>query len=105
MSNSFQNVTAVKKANVYFDGQVTSRTILFTDGSKKTLGFMQAGDYNFGTEAAELMEVLGGSVEIQLADSDEWTLYKEGDSFNVPGNSTFGLKVAPGGLDYCCAYL
>jgi len=26
MSDSFENVTIVKKANVYFDGKVTSRT-------------------------------------------------------------------------------
>ena len=31
----FSNVTAVAKANVYFDGKVVSHTILFADGSKK----------------------------------------------------------------------
>ena len=36
----FKNVTVVKKANVYFDGKVTSRTVLFDDGEKKTLGIM-----------------------------------------------------------------
>ena len=56
MSEQFENVSIIKKANVYFGGQVTSRTVIFADGSKKTLGFMQAGDYEFGTEAAELME-------------------------------------------------
>ncbi len=55
----FKNVTVVKKANVYFDGKVTSRTVLFADGTKKTLGIMMPGDYEFGTEAAEIMEMLG----------------------------------------------
>ena len=55
MPETFENVSIIKKANVYFGGQVTSRTVQFADGSKKTLGFMQAGDYDFGTEAAELM--------------------------------------------------
>lgn len=105
MAESFESVTIVKKANVYFCGQVTSRTVQFADGSKKTLGFMQAGDYEFGTEAPELMEMLGGSIDVQLAGEETWTTYKEGESFNVPGNSKFSLKVAEGGADYCCSYL
>lgn len=105
MSESFQEVTAVKKANVYFGGQVVSRTVLFSDGSKKTLGFMQSGDYSFNTEAAELMEVLGGLVDIRLDGADDWIHYSEGQSFNVPANSKFDLKVAKDGFDYCCSYL
>ncbi len=105
MSDNFENVSIIKKANVYFDGQVTSRTVVFADGSKKTLGFMQAGDYEFGTEAPELMEMLGGEMDVKLAGSDEWVTYAEGSSFNVPGNSKFALKVKAGGADYCCTYL
>ena len=105
MSESFENVTLVKKANVYFGGQVTSRAVQFADGSKKTLGFMQAGDYEFGTEAPELMEILGGSMEVKLAGSDEWLTVGEGQSFNVDGDSKFSVKVAEGGCDYCCSYL
>jgi uncharacterized protein YaiE (UPF0345 family) len=105
MSESFENVTIVKKANVYFDGQVISRTVVFADGSKKTLGFMQPGDYEFGTEAPELMEMLAGAMDVKLDGEDSWTTYTAGQSFNVPGNSKFALKVADGGADYCCAYL
>ena len=105
MSENFENVSIIKKANVYFGGQVTSRTVVFADGSRKTLGFMQMGDYEFGTEAAELMEMLGGEMEVKLAGSDEWKTYGEGTSFNVPGNSKFSLKVKEGGADYCCTYL
>ena len=105
MSDTFENVTIVKKANVYFGGQVTSRTVQFADGTKKTLGFMQAGDYEFGTEAPELMEILGGSMDVKVAVADEWVTYSEGQSFNVEGNSKFELKVAEGGADYCCSYL
>lgn len=53
----FSNVTALAKGNFYFDGDVVSHTILFEDGSKKTLGFVRAGSYHFGTEVAERMEV------------------------------------------------
>lgn len=100
----FKNVTAVKKANVYFDGKVTSRTILFADGTKKTLGIMMPGDYEFGTEAAEIMEMLGGQMDVLLAGETEWKTYKEGESYQVPANSKFKLKV-PVVADYCCSYI
>lgn len=105
MSDSFDNVTIIKQANVYFDGRVTSRTVIFADGSKKTLGFMQAGDYEFGTDAPELMEMLGGEMDVKLAGETEWKTYRAGDAFNVPGKSKFALKVAACGADYCCSYL
>ncbi len=35
---SFKNVELIKKANIYFDGNVTSRTFIDIDGSKKSLG-------------------------------------------------------------------
>ena len=105
MSNTFENVTIIKKANVYFGGQVTSRTVQFADGAKKTLGFMQAGNYEFGTEAPERMEILGGAMNVKLANSDEWNTYVEGQDFEVEGNSKFSLKVPEGGADCCCTYM
>ena len=102
--SEFKNVTIVKKANVYFDGKVTSRAVIFEDGTKKTLGVMLAGDYEFDTEAAEIMEMLGGEMNVLIAGETEWKSYKEGDSFNVPANSSFKLKV-PAIADYCCSYI
>ena len=105
MSEKFENITIIKKANVYFGGQVTSRTVQFADGSKKTLGYMQAGHYEFGSEAAELMEILGGAMDVKLAGSDTWNTYAEGQAFEVECNSKFSLKVPEGGADYCCTYI
>ena len=61
--SEFKDVTVVKKANVYFEGKVTSRTIVFADGSKKTLGIMLPGEYTFNTDAAERMEILGANFD------------------------------------------
>jgi uncharacterized protein YaiE (UPF0345 family) len=102
--SEFKNVTVVKKANVYFDGKVTSRTVLFADGTKKTLGIMMPGDYEFGTEAAEIMEMLGGQMDVLLPGSKDWKTFKAGESYRVPANSKFKLKV-PVVADYCCSYL
>lgn len=99
----FYNVTVVKKANVYFDGKVTSRTVLFDNGERKTLGFMLAGEYEFSTAAEELMEVLNGDMDIMLAGETEYTNYQQGQSFVVPAHSSFKLIIKTF-ADYCCSY-
>lgn len=99
----FKNVAIIKKANIYFEGKVTSRTIIFADGSQKTLGIMLPGEYEFGTEAAELMEILAGEMTVLLPEQSNWLTYKAGDSFRVPAQSRFKLKVSIV-ADYCCSY-
>jgi hypothetical protein len=100
----FESVTVVKKANVYFDGKVTSRTVLFPDGTRKTLGIMLPGSYEFGTVAAERMEVLNGEMKVLLPGTADWRVYRAGDSFEVPANEQFKLEIS-GVADYCCSYL
>ena len=102
--SEFKNVTVVKKANVYFNGKVTSRTVLFPDGTKKTLGIMLPGDYEFGTDCKELMEILSGSLDVLLPGAKDWNTFKAGDSFEVPAKAKFKLKVKDI-ADYCCSYL
>ena len=102
--SEFKNVTIVKKANVYFEGKVTSRTVLFEDGTKKTLGIMNPGEYEFGTGDKELMEVLGGEMTVLLPGETEWKTFKEGESYEVAANSSFKLKIDCV-ADYCCSYL
>lgn len=100
----FENVTVIKNANVYFEGKVTSRTVILPDGTKKTLGIMLPGEYEFGTAAAEIMEILAGEMTVLLPGQSSWVTYKTGDSFQVPANSRFQLKV-PVVADYCCSYI
>ena len=101
--DQFENVTAVKKANVYFDGKVTSRTVLFADGTKKTLGFILPGEYEFGTGDKENMEVLAGAISALLPGSDTWVKFEAGQSFDVPAHSSFKISVDTF-ADYCCSY-
>ncbi|WP_010233003.1 pyrimidine/purine nucleoside phosphorylase [Clostridium arbusti] len=100
---NFENVSIVKKANIYFDGNVTSRTILFADGERKTLGIMMPGEYEFGTGAKELMEITAGILDVLLPNSTEWVTFTAGQSFEVPANSSFKLVVKEV-TDYCCSY-
>jgi hypothetical protein len=101
--SEFKNVTVIKKANIYSDGKVTSRTVLFADGSKKTLGIMLPGEYTFGTDAKELMEILAGDLTVLLPGETTWKTIRGGESFNVPANAKFSLKVTTV-TDYCCSY-
>ena len=100
----FKNVTVVKKANVYFDGRVSSHTILFPDGSKRTLGVMLPGEYEFSTADNELMELLEGDLEVLLPGANGWKTVKGGESFEVPAQSKFRLKVKTI-TNYCCSYI
>ncbi len=100
--SQFNDVTVTREANIYFDGKVTSRAVHFADGTKKTLGIMLPGEYEFGTDAKELMEILSGDLEIQLVGED-WRTIAGGQSFEVPANSSFKLKVLKV-TDYCCSY-
>jgi len=102
--SEFNNVTIIKKANVYFDGNVTSRTIVFADGSKKTLGVMLPGEYEFNTGDKEIMEILAGDLEVLLPGANGWKNVKGGEAFEVPAKSKFGLRI--GTLtDYCCSFV
>jgi hypothetical protein len=100
----FDNVAVIKKANVYFDGKVTSRTILFGNGEKKTLGIMMPGEYEFGTADKEIMEILAGKLDVMLPGSSTWQSFEGGQSFEVPADSKFRLIVKEL-ADYCCSYI
>ena len=100
----FKNVTVVKQANIYFDGKVTSRSVLFPDGSKKTLGIMLPGEYEFNTSEKEIMEIMSGNLDVLLPQTAGWKSFKSGDSFEVPPNSKFSLKIK-GLTDYCCSFI
>ena len=101
---TFNNVTIVKKANSYFDGQVNSRTVQFADGSEKTLGFMLPGEYTFNTATKEIMEIMAGDLDVLLPEKEQWQSISAGESFEVPANSKFQIKIKTP-TDYCCSYL
>lgn len=102
--SEFNHVTVVKKANIYFGGDVISHTVLFDNGTKKTLGVMQVGEYEFSTGVAEIMEILSGELEWQMKGGSEWKKVVGGESFSVPANSAFLMKV-PVVTDYCCSFV
>ena len=103
--HTFPNVTVDAKANVYFDGRVVSHTILFQDGTKKTLGLIYPGKFHFGTAAPERMEIIAGSCSIILDGTTDVTQVEAGSAFEVAGNSGFTITVEEGICEYICSFL
>jgi purine/pyrimidine-nucleoside phosphorylase len=101
----FKNVTAVAKANVYFDGKVVSHTILFPDGAKKTLGLIYPGKFHFGTAQAERMEIVAGTCAVKLDGQNATHEYSAPMHFDVPAKSGFDIEVKDGICEYVCSFL
>jgi len=99
----FDKVGIVKKSNVYFDGKCVSHTVLFEDGTRKTLGVIFPSTLTFNTAAPEVMEVVGGRCRVRLAGESDWKEYGAGQSFSVPGNSAFDIETLEL-LDYVCHF-
>jgi hypothetical protein len=101
----FAGVTVTAKANIYFDGKVISHSVLFPDGTKKTLGLIHPGSFHFGTGAPERMEIVAGVCRVTLDGKNAVRTYAAGQSFDVPGKSGFIIEVAEGICEYICSYL
>ncbi|MEY2680842.1 MAG: hypothetical protein RL661_1073 [Pseudomonadota bacterium] len=101
--SQFDKVSVVKKSNVYFDGKCVSHTVLFDDGTRKTLGVIFPSSLTFNTAAPEVMEVVGGKCRVRLQGESDWKEYGAGQSFNVPGDSAFDIETLEL-MDYVCHF-
>ncbi|TRX56855.1 pyrimidine/purine nucleoside phosphorylase [Thalassomonas sp. M1454] len=102
--SQLDNVSVIKKVNSYFDGNVTSRSIILANGEQCSLGVMLPGEYEFSTADKEIMDIQSGKLQVLLADSEEWIDIEGEYSFEVPANSSFKLNVEQL-TDYCCSYI
>ncbi|HEY4732867.1 MAG TPA: pyrimidine/purine nucleoside phosphorylase [Gammaproteobacteria bacterium] len=100
----FDDVSVVKKANVYFDGKCVSHTVLFSDGSRKSVGVIFPSRLTFNTGAPEVMEINGGKCRVRLKGEKEWQSYGAGESFSVKGDSSFEIETLET-LDYVCHFV
>ncbi|RXK00120.1 hypothetical protein CRU98_02910 [Arcobacter sp. CECT 8986] len=99
----FENVSIAKAANIFYEGNITSRSIEFQDGSRKTLGIMIPGEYELNTVNKEIMDIQTGELEVMLP-AEDWMEVKAPASFEVPANSKFKLRVKKL-VDYCCTFV
>ena len=104
-TEKIDGVSVNTQASVYFDGKCVSHTVVLADGTKKTVGVILPSSLTFNTGAPEIMEGVGGSCRVKLKGESEWKTYGEGQSFDVPGNSSFEIAVAEGeAYHYVCHF-
>ncbi|MBI4756079.1 MAG: pyrimidine/purine nucleoside phosphorylase [Betaproteobacteria bacterium] len=101
--SQFDNVTVLKKSNIYFDGKCVSHTVLLPDGTRKTIGVIFPSALTFNTGAPEVMELNGGHCRVRLKGEEAWKSYGAGESFSVPGDSSFDIETLET-LDYVCHF-
>ena len=102
--SQFNNVSVLKQANVYFDGKCVSHTIVLADGVKKSVGVVLPSTLTFNTGVPEIMETVAGSVRYRLKGETEWKTAKAGESFRIPGNSSFDIEVTKEPYHYVCHF-
>jgi purine/pyrimidine-nucleoside phosphorylase len=100
----FEHVSVLCKANIYFDGKVISHTVLFADGSKKTIGLIFPGTFRFDTGVAERMEIVAGQCRVRIAGAAAWSNYSAGSFFTIEANSWFEIAVESGVAEYVCSF-
>ncbi len=105
VATTFENVTAIAKANIYFEGKVISHSLFLGNGSKKTLGLIYPGKYHFGTDKAERMEITAGQCSVKIDGQDHLTFYREASFFEVSAKSGFDIEVPSGICEYVCSFI
>ena len=101
--SQIDNVSVVKKLNIYFDGKCVSHTVLLADGTKKTVGVIFPSTLTFNTGAPERMEIVAGTCRVRLSGDTHWNTYSGGSEFRVPGESKFDIEVSET-VDYVCHF-
>jgi hypothetical protein len=90
------------EVNEYFDGNVKS--VAFKTGAlPATVGVMAPGEYVFNTTDKEEVTVISGALTIKRPGDNEEKIFSAGESFNVPANCAFDVKVAAD-TAYLCLY-
>ncbi|MBX9836587.1 MAG: pyrimidine/purine nucleoside phosphorylase [Burkholderiaceae bacterium] len=102
-TEKIDGVSVTTQASVYFDGKCVSHGITFSDGTKKSVGVVLPAALTFNTGAPEVMECVAGSCEYRLDGTDAWLRSAPGESFSIPANSKFDIRVTDA-YHYICHF-
>jgi purine/pyrimidine-nucleoside phosphorylase len=102
-TTQIDGVSVNTQASVYFDGKCVSHGITFPDGTKKSVGVVLPATLTFNTGAPEIMECVAGACEYKLKGSDNWVKSGPGETFSIPGNSSFDIRVTEA-YHYICHF-
>ena len=101
--SQFDNVSVVKQGNVFFDGKCVSHSVLFNDGSRKTVGVILPSTLTFNVGVPEIMEITSGTCRVKLGDESEFKTFAVGSQFSVPANGKFVIE-ADEVVNYVCSF-
>jgi len=101
--SQFDNVSVIKKGNVFFDGKCVSHTVLFADGMRKTVGVILPSTLTFNVSTPEQMEITSGTCRVKIGDEPEFKTYTAGSQFSVAANSRFVIQTNEV-VDYVCSF-
>ena len=101
--SQFDNVSVAKKGNVFFDGKCVSHSVIFPDGSRKTVGVILPSTLTFNVSTPEVMEITSGTCRVRIGDEPEFKSYAAGDQFSVAANSRFVIE-ANEVVNYVCSF-
>jgi len=101
--SQFDNVSVIKKGNVFFDGKCVSHSVLFPDGSRKTVGVILPSTLTFKVSTPELMEITSGTCRVKIGDETQFKTYAAGGKFSVAANSRFVIETNEV-VDYVCSF-
>ncbi len=102
-TEKIDGVSVSTKASVYFDGKCVSHAVVLADGTKKSVGVVLPATLTFNTGAPEKMECVAGSCEYKLDGSSDWVKSGPGDTFSIPGDSKFDIRVVEA-YHYICHF-
>ena len=82
------------KVNEYFDGKVKSLAFASPAGPA-TMGVMAPGEYEFGTQTLEIMQVISGKLTVKLPGKKSWKSYGAGQDLRRPGQREIPAARSP----------
>jgi len=101
--SKFDNVSVDKKGNVFFDGKCVSHSVIFPDGSRKTVGVIMPSTLTFNVSTPEVMEITSGTCRVKIGDEPEFKTCAAGDKFSVAANSRFIIETNEV-VNYVCSF-
>ena len=90
------------KLRKYHGNRVQSLTYEL-DGEAASVGIISPGEYEFGAVQKETTTVCSGEIAVRVGNEKEWKTYRKGETFTVPPQTDFKMKVS-GMSTYYCKY-
>lgn len=90
--------------NIYYDGNVQSRTVRYHDGTVHTLGVYLPGEFVFHSEGPEIVHITSGCADVFFPTDKDWRKIEKGQTYEVPADTSFRVRCKEI-TEYVCDFL